>query len=334
MRMSRFIAIGGMAAGALLGAAVLLGTLGAGTAAAQAFPDRPVRMVVPYPVGGSFDVLARPLAQRFLELTGQTLVIDNRGGANGMIAADLVAKSPPDGYTLLMASAGPITIASALYHDMAYDPHKDLVPVTALVTMPFALFATASFPAHSVADVVAAARAKPGTIAFGLPGNGSVGHLAEAMFAQATGTHFIAVPYRGAGPAMTDLASGAISLMFTTVASAKPLVQSGQLRALAVAAPHRSTALPDMPSFAELGMPQVEASLWIGAMAPAGTPAPVVSRLNALFVEALASPLVKAAMATVGADILAQSPDDFATLLRADFPRWAEVVRRGNIHVE
>jgi len=318
----------------MLSATMLLGALAADRAAAQAFPDRPVRMIVPYPVGGSFDVLARPLAQRFQELTGQALVIDNRGGANGMIAADLVAKSPPDGYTLLMASAGPVTIASALYHDMTYDPNTDLMPVTALVTMPFALFATASFPVHSVADVVAAARAKPDTIAFGLPGNGSVGHLAEAMFAQATDTRFIAVPYRGAGPAMTDLASGAVVLMFTTVASAKPLVDAGKLRGLAVAAAHRSAAMPDMPSFAELGMPQVEAALWIGAMAPAGTPVPVVARLNALLVEALASPLVKAAMATVGADILAQGPDDFAALLRADFPRWAEVVRRGNIHVE
>jgi tripartite-type tricarboxylate transporter receptor subunit TctC len=313
---------------------VLMGIGLAGSAAAQQFPDRPVRMILPYPVGGSFDVVARPLAQRFEAITGQTLVIDNRGGANGMIAADLVAKSPPDGYTLLMASAGPVTIASALYHDMTYDPHKDLVPVTALVTMPFALFATASFPAHSVADVVVAARAKPDTIAFGLPGNGSVGHLAEAMFAQATDTRFIAVPYRGAGPAMTDLASGAVVLMFTTVASAKPLVDAGKLHGLAVAAAHRSAAMPDMPSFAELGMPQVEAALWIGAMAPAGTPAPVVARLDALFVEALASPLVTTAMATVGADILAQGPDDFAALLRADFPRWAEVVRHGNIHVE
>ena len=334
MRASGSIALRTVVTGVMTGAALLLGGFAADRAAAQTFPDRPVRMIVPYPVGGSFDVLARPLAQRFLELTGQTLVIDNRGGANGMIAADLVAKSPPDGYTLLMASAGPVTIASALYHDMAYDPHKDLVPVTALVTMPFALFATASFPARSVADVVAAARAKPDTIAFGLPGNGSVGHLAEALFAQATDTRFIAVPYRGAGPAMTDLASGAIALMFTTVASAKPLVDAGKLRALAVAAPHHSPAMPEMPTFAELGLPRVEAALWIGAMAPAGTPAPIVARLDALFVEALASPLVKSAMATVGADILAQGPGDFAALLSADFPRWAEVVRRGNIHVE
>src|SRR5580692_8333633 len=176
---------------------VLMGIGLAGSAAAQQFPDRPVRMILPYPVGGSFDVVARPLAQRFEEITGQTLVIDNRGGASGMIAADLVVKARPDGYTLFMASAGPTTIARALYQNMTYDPQTDLVPVTALTTIPFIKFAAPNFPAHSLADIVAAARAKPDSITFGLPGNGSVGHLAEAMFAQATDTRFLAVPYRG-----------------------------------------------------------------------------------------------------------------------------------------
>ncbi len=311
----------------------LVGVVGA-EARAQAFPDHPIRVVIPYPAGGSFDVIARPLAQRFLELTGQTLVLDNRGGANGMIAADIVAKSKPDGYTVFMASAGPVTIARALVKDMPYDPHTDLVPVTALVTMPFALFSSAGFPVHSVADVLAAARAKPDTIPFGLPGNGSVGHLAQAMFAQASDTRYIAVPYRGAGPAMSDLAAGGISLMFTTIASAKPLVDSGQVRALAVAAPQRSNAIPTMPTFAELGLPQVQASLWIGMMVVAGTPEATIARLNGLFVEALASPMVREVAASVGADILALPPGDFAALLRDDFPRWADVVRRGNITVE
>ncbi len=303
-------------------------------AGAEEFPDHPVRLLLPYPAGGSFDVVARPLAQHFLEATGQTLVIDNRGGANGMIAADAVAKAKPDGYTLFMASAGPTTIAQALYHTMAYDPRTDLVPVTGLVSMPFALFAAASFPAKSVADVIAAARAAPDTITVGLPGNGSVGHLAAAMLAQASGTRFAMIPYRGAAQVMTDMTTGSIQLCFTTIASAKPLVDGGQLRVLAVAAPQRTSAMPELPTFAELGLPQVEASLWIGMMAPAGTPAPVVARLNALFLAALATAPVKTAMATVGADILAQGPDRFGALLRDDYPRWAEVVRRGNITVE
>ncbi|MBV8169699.1 MAG: tripartite tricarboxylate transporter substrate binding protein [Alphaproteobacteria bacterium] len=303
-------------------------------AAAENYPDRPVRLLLPYPAGGSFDVVARPLSQYFLDTTGQTLVIDNRGGANGMIAADIVAKAKPDGYTILMASAGPITIARALYHTMAYDPRTDLVPVTGLVSLPFALFSAASFPARSVADVVAAARAAPDTVTIGLPGNGSVGHLAAAMLAQATGTRFALIPYRGAAPVLTDMTTGSIALCFTTAASAKPLLDGGQVRALAVAAPRRTSALPDLPTFAELGLAQVEAALWIGMMAPADTPPPVVARLNRLFLDALASAPMRAALEIVGADILAQSPEQFGALLRDDYPRWADVVRRGDITVE
>jgi tripartite-type tricarboxylate transporter receptor subunit TctC len=313
---------------------VLIGIGLAADAAAQRFPDRPVRMILPYPVGGSFDVVARPLAQRFEEITGQTLVIDNRGGANGMIAADLVVKAQPDGYTLFMASAGPTTIARALYQNMSYDPQTDLVPVTALTTIPFILFAAPDFPAHSLADIVAAARAAPDTIAFGLPGNGSVGHLAEAMFAQATATRFLAVPYRGVAQVLTDMMGGSIALIFTSAASAKPLLNAGGLRGIAVAAPRRTASLPDLPTFAELGLPQVQASLWIGVMAPTGTPVPVIARLNALFVDALSSPSARDIITGSGSEILAQGPEEFAALLRDDYARWLEVVRQGNIHVE
>jgi tripartite-type tricarboxylate transporter receptor subunit TctC len=251
-----------------------------------------------------------------------------------MIAADLVVKAQPDGYTLFMASAGPTTIARALYQNMSYDPQTDLVPVTALTTIPFILFAAPDFPAHSLADIVAAARATPGTIAFGLPGNGSVGHLAEAMFAQATGTRFLAVPYRGVAQVLTDMMGGSIALIFTSAASAKPLLNAGGLRGIAVAAARRTASLPDLPTFAELGLPQVQASLWIGVMAPTGTPVPVIARLNALFVDALSSPSVRDIITGAGSEILAQGPAEFSALLRDDYPRWADVVRQGNIHVE
>lgn len=312
--------------------ALLLGAaLPQATAQAQGFPDRPVRLVIPYPAGGSLDVVGRAVAQRFQEISGQPLVLDNRGGASGTIAADYVAKSRPDGTTLILASAPQLSIAAALQPSLSYDPHGDLVPVTWLVSTPFALFAASRFPAQDLAGVLAQGRAAPNRIAFGSPGNGSLGHLALEMFAQATGTHWLHVPYRGAALVLNDMAAGTIALTFTTIASARPMVESGQLRPIAIAAPTRSPALPDMPTFAELGLPQVDVPLWLGVMAPRGTPAAVVERLNAIFLEALADRQVRHMMATVGATVAAEGPARFAELLKADFPRWGEVIRRGNI---
>lgn len=303
-------------------------------AAAQSYPDRPVRMIMPYAPGGSLDVVARPLSQRFQEVTGQPMVIEHRAGANGMIAADLVAKSRPDGYTLLMASAGPITIMPAFGQPMAYNPRVDLVPVSYLVNIPFTLFSAASFPPRDLPSILAAARENPGNIPFGLPGTGSIGHLAQAMLAQATNTSWLTIPYRGAGQVLPDMLGGRIALTFTTIASAKPMVDAGNLRAIAVASQTRTSAMPDLPTFAELGLPQVEAPLWIGVMAPNGTPSAIIERLHALFADAMQMPQMRSMMATVGADILAEGPEGFAALLRADYPRWAEVVRRGNITLD
>jgi tripartite-type tricarboxylate transporter receptor subunit TctC len=310
----------------LLGAA-----LPRAAAHAQRFPDRPVRLVIPYPAGGSLDVVGRAVAQRFQEISGQPLVLDNRGGASGTIAADHVAKARPDGTTLILASAPQLSIAAALQPSLPYDPRADLVPVTWLVSTPFALFAASHFPARDLPSVLTQGRSAPGRIPFGSPGNGSLGHLALEMFAQATGTRWLHVPYRGAALVMNDMGAGTIALTFTTIATARPMVEAGQLRPIAIAAPTRSAALPDMPSFAELGFPQVDVPLWLGVMAPRDTPAAAIERLNAIFLEAMADPQVRQTMATVGAVVAAEGPARFAELLEADFPRWGEVIRRGNI---
>lgn len=322
-RRRRLLTLSGLAAPALL--------LRPRAARAQGFPDRPVRLVIPYPAGGSLDVVGRAIAPRFQEITGQPLILDNRGGNSGTIAADHVAKSRPDGTTLILASAPQLSIASFLQANLPYDPSKDLIPVTWMVSTPFALFAAQSFPARDVPSVVAAARARPGQIPFGSPGNGSLGHLALEMFSQATGTKWLHVPYRGAALVLNDMAAGTIALTFTTVASAKPMLDAGNLHAIAIGAAERSPAVPAMPTFAEVGLPQVEVPLWLGAMAPRDTPAPLVERLNAVFVECLKSPGVQKVLETSGATVVAEGPGRLAELLEADMPRWGNVIRRGNI---
>ncbi|MDB5416094.1 MAG: hypothetical protein JWR10_4429 [Rubritepida sp.] len=300
-------------------------------ALAQTYPDRPVRLVIPYPAGGSLDVVGRAVGQRFQEVTGQPLVLDNRGGASGTLAADYVAKSRPDGLTLVLASAPQLSIAAALQPNLPYDPRTDLVPVTQLVSTPYALFASGASGVTDLAGVLARGRARPGQVPFGSPGNGSLGHLALEMFAQATETQWLHVPYRGAALVMNDMAAGTVDLTFTVIASARPMVEGGQLKPIALAAETRSDAMPQMPTFRELGFPQVDCELWLGVMAPKGTPEVIVSRLDALFQDALRDATVRANLARAGATITGLGPAPFAALMEADYPRWGEVIRRGNI---
>jgi tripartite-type tricarboxylate transporter receptor subunit TctC len=317
---------------------LLAAALGAAPVAAanaqQPYPDRPVRLVIPYPAGGSLDVVGRAIGPTFQERTGQPLVLDNRGGAAGTLAADHVAKSRPDGYTLILASAPQLSIAAALQPNLTYEPRSDLVPVSWLVSTPFALFASAASGLTDLEAVLARGRAEPGRVPFASPGNGSLGHLALEMFAQATNTQWLHVPYRGAAPAMNDMAAGTVALTFTVPASALPMVQGGRLKPIAVAAPARSAAMPEMPAFAELGYPQVDCQLWLGVMAPKGTPAAVISRLDAVFQAALQDPAARAILDRSGATIASGGPAEFARMLEADYPRWSEVIRRGNIKLD
>ena len=303
--------------------AIAAAALAPATFAADTYPERPVRMLIPYPAGGGLDLPGRAVAQKFADSTGQQMVIDNRGGAGGLIAGEIVAKALPDGYTLFLASNGQISIAPALYEKMPYDPIKDFVPITHFVDTPMVLFVNAQYPVQSVADLVAAAKAKPGTIGAGLSGVGGVSHLTLELFKQRASINLLPVPYRGAAPALADVAGGTVPLIFSTLAAAKPLLDGGRVRALAVASAKRTSGLPNLPTFAELGYSGMDAPLWIGMMAPKGTPPAIIARLNAEFSKALAAADVKERLATQSADII-----------RKDTERWRQVVKTAHIKIE
>ncbi len=303
-------------------------------AADPAYPARPIRMIVPYPAGGGLDLPGRTVGQKFAESTGQQLVLDNRGGAGGLIAGEIVAKSTADGYTLLLASNGQVSIAPALYEKMPYDPLKDLVPITHFVDTPMVLFVTASHTVQAVKDLVMLAKAKPGTIGVALSGVGGVSHLSMELFRQRAGINLLGVPYRGAGAALGDVASGGVPFIFTTVASAKPLLDGGRVRALAVCARKRTSSLPNIPTFEELGVAGVDGQLWIGMMAPKGTPQSVISRLHAEFAKALASTEVRERLASQSAEIVAGGPREFGEMIRGDTERWRAVIKTANIKIE
>lgn len=301
---------------------------------AQTHENPPIRLVIPYAVGGSMDVVGRDLAQKFQEQTGQTMIVDNRGGAAGLIGSDYVARSRPDGHTLLMATAAQITIAPALFKKLPYDPMKDLEPVTQLLNTSNLLVVSSAFPAHSVKELLSYARAHPGKLSYGSPGTGSVSHLAAALFAQRTGIEMLHVPYRGAAPALGDVAAGRISMIFTPLATARPLLDSGKVRALAIAAPARSASLPDVPTLAEAGVANADSGVWIGIMVPKGTPADVKARLSAQISRVLAAPDIRKRLADLGADVVADGPSAFESMIRNDATVWKQVISAGHIQLE
>ncbi|MGZ8212587.1 MAG: Bug family tripartite tricarboxylate transporter substrate binding protein [Burkholderiales bacterium] len=298
------------------------------------FPARPVRMLVPYPPGGGLDLPGRAVSEKFAQQTGKQLVLDNRGGAGGLIAGEIVANANPDGYTLLLASNGQISIAPALYPKMPYNPARDLVPVTHFVDTPMFLFANTGFPAKTVKDVIERAKAQPGKIGIALSGVGGVSHLTMELFRQRAGINLLGVPYKGAGAAMVDVASGDVPLIFTTAASGKPLLDSNRIRPIAVAARKRSSALSNVPTFEELGLSGMDAPLWIGMMAPRGTPERIIAKLHGEFAKALASKEVQDRLASQSAEIVAAGPKEFGQMIRRDTERWDKVVKTAGIKIE
>jgi tripartite-type tricarboxylate transporter receptor subunit TctC len=308
---------------ALCGCAVL-------SAAAAQYPERPLRFVIPFPPGGGADNLARIVGQAAGERLGQQIVIDNRAGAGGNIAADIAAKAAPDGYTLLQANIAH-AISASLYKKLNYDLARDFVPVTQLASIPFVLLANPSFPFGNVRDLIAAAKAKPGQYTYASSGVGGPSHMAMELFKTATGVDIRHVPYKGAAPMATDMIGGQVNMGFFTVSAALPLIRGGRLKPIAIASARRSPLAPDLPTFEESGVPGFEATTWFGVMAPSGTPKHIVDRLYAVFSSVLKEAQVHDRLAHQGFELVGSTPAQFAQYVHAELGKWAQVVRTAHV---
>jgi tripartite-type tricarboxylate transporter receptor subunit TctC len=300
---------------------------------AQDYPNRFVRFIVPYAPGGSSDVLARTLGQKLAASMGQQFVVDNRPGAGSMVGTDVAAKSAPDGYTILLSDM-PHAINPSIHPKVPYDPVKDFSPVTVIGVSPMFLFTNASFEATNLRELIALAKAQPGKLGIASGGTGATTHLVAELLQANAGIRLTHVPYKGAGPAIADVAAGQVPMTFTSMASAAPLVKSGRLRILGVTSPRRLAAFPDVPTFQESGVPGLTFEHWWGVMAPARTPAPVIEKLRSEIVKALDSPDVRERFTTLAVEPRTSTPDQFRALIESDLARWARVVRDAGIKPE
>ena len=303
-------------------------------AAADDYPDRPVRLIVPYPPGGGNDTLARIFGQKLTERWSQQVVIDNRPGAGTTIGAQLAARAAPDGYTLLLSSIATHALAPALYSKPGYDPIKDFTPVTTLAVAPTLCVAAPSFPPKTIKELIAAAKAKPDAIRFVSGGNGTTPHIAGEVFKVVTGVQMTHVPYKGGGPAHIDLMAGRVEVMFDTAASASPHVRAGKMRALAIGLPKRYPDLPDVPTFAESGLPQYNVDSWYSLHAPAGTPAAVVSKIHQAITAILATPEIQERLRTLVSTPGGMPPDAFAAYVREEAARYGKVIRAAGMRID
>jgi len=319
---------------ALFACALAASTLAYSVASAQTYPAKPIRLVVPFPAGGSLDVVARAIGQKLAEAWGQPVVVDNRPGAGGNIGADLVAKSAPDGYTILEGALSTHAVNVSLYGKMPYDPVRDFAPITLVAVTPNVLVVNPSVPANSVKELIAYAKANPGKLSFGSGSNGSAGHLAGELFKTEAGVDMVHVPYKGAAPAMQDLLAGQIQLMFDNLANSMQQVRAGKLRALAVTTAHRSTLVPDLPTLSEAGLPGFDISTWWGFLAPAGTPKEIIAKWNAEVARILATPEMKAFFAQQGAEPSPTSPEAFAAMIQREIPKYAKIVKESGAKVD
>ena len=313
--------------------AALLSIL-AGAVLAQAYPVKPVRMVVPFPAGGATDIVGRLVAQKLSEAWGQQVIVDNRGGAGGTIGSDIAAKSAADGYTMLVATSSTHAIAPSLYSKLSYDPVRDFAPVTLIASATILLAAHPSVPARNVRELIALAKRQPQALSFASSGNGGISHLIGEQFKSMAGIQMLHVPYKGDTPALIDLVSGQVSLMFGTAVSFLPYVQSGRLRALAVTNPKRSPSAPDISTVAESGLPGFEALQWFGIFVPAGTSKDIVARLNGEIVKTLRLTDVRERLSSLGADVVGNTPEQFAAFQKADAAKWAKVVKESGAKID
>jgi tripartite-type tricarboxylate transporter receptor subunit TctC len=316
-----------------IAAAFLAALAFAATAAAQSFPSKPIRFIVPFPPGGPVDAVARIVGQRVSQSVGQPVTVENRAGAGGIVGAEIAAKAPADGYTVFVCAIHHSVLPS-INAKLPYDFWRDFVSVGMGATFPIVVVANPSVPVHSLKELIAYAKANPGMLSYGSSGNGGGTHLAGELFKTLAGVDILHVPYKGSAPAMTDVLGGQVQLMFADGPTAVPQVKGGKVRVLAVAQSRRSALVPEVPSANEAGLPGYDAYSWTGFVAPAGTPADVVLRLNAEIVKALSAPDMREALLTRGAEPHPGTPEQFTTFVRAEMSKWAKVVREANIKAD
>jgi tripartite-type tricarboxylate transporter receptor subunit TctC len=311
----------------------LLLALSSAAALAQPYPAKPVKLIVPFTPGGSQDVIGRLFAQKVGESLGQNIIVENKPGAGGLIATQEVARAAPDGYMLFLSTGAQMAIEPALNPKAGYDALKDFVHIVHLADAPLVLLAVPALPATSVKELIAMSKAKKGSINTASTGNGTYTHLTLELFKAASGADLTHVPYKGAAPAFNDMLGGQVQTMFTTTASAQPYTSTNRLRALAVTSSKRSPMMPDVPTFAEAGVP-IDVSVWVGISAPAGTPAPIVERLNAEFNKAIKAPDVKARLATLGLDPVGGTAASFTQFVKDDAERWTKIIKAANVKLD
>ncbi len=303
-------------------------------AQAQTFPNKPIRLVCPFPPGGAVDIASRAVAHELTQSLGQPVTVDNRPGAGGNIGAEIVAKSPADGYTLLMTTSGIMAINPALYSKLPFDPLKDFSPVSMVVSLNNVLVVNPSLPFKSVKDVIAAAKAQPGKLTYASSGNGTSIHLSGELFKSMAGVDMLHIPYKGSAPAVTDLLAGQVNMMFDNIPSSLPHIKAGKLRALAVTGSKRSQLLPDLPTIAEAGVPGYDSYVWFGVVAPAGTPADMVQKLNAAIAKAAASPAFRGRLTEQGYDIVTSTPEQMTDSIRGELAKWGKIVKASGARVD
>lgn len=315
---------------ALAGAATFVG----GSAFAQAWPTKPIRVIVPFPPGGGTDIIAREVTQKVAGTTGWTFVIENKPGAGGNLGVDAVAKSPADGYTIVLGQTSNLAINPTLYAKMPYDSQKDLAPIVRVADAPLVMVTSTTSPYKTLADAIGAAKSKPGAVNFASPGNGTVAHLTSELFQKAAGIKTQHVPYKGAAQALTDVISGTVELYMSSVPTLLGQIKQGKLRPLAVTSAKRVDDLPNVPTINESGFKGFDAVTWFGFLAPAGTPKDVITKLNAEFNKALQQPDLRKKLGDEGADAVGGTPEQFAALIKEEIPRWGKVVKDSGARID
>lgn len=312
----------------MIRAALFAGLIALCGSASAAFPDKPIKLIVPFPAGGAADVMARGMALRLGSELGQQIIIDNRGGAGGAPAAEAAVKSPADGYTLFFGTMGTQAINPALYPKLRYDPLKDFAPIALTHITPRVLVVGPSVPAKNIAELIALARSKPGGLTYGSAGNGSSSHLSGALFETLAGVQMVHVPYKGSSPLLVDVLAGRIDMTFDSYTVYEENIKAGKVRALGVTSRQRMGAQPQLPTIAEAGLKGYDVSNWLGLLAPAGTPKDVLATLHAALGKAMATPALKQQLVALGIEPMFSTPEEFTALMRAELPKWAEIVRR------